>query len=63
MNVLGDSIDCAFVQANVDQEPVKKIEEAVETDWSFFKSEIRPEYGKRKFSGARKEWIDWIPRN
>ena len=58
MNVLGDSIGCAFVQANVDLEPVKKIEEAVETDWSFFKSEIRPEYGKRKFSGARKEWIN-----
>ena len=32
MNVLADSIGCAFVQANVDLEPVKKIEEAVETD-------------------------------
>ena len=32
MNVLGDSIGCAVVQANVELEPVKKIEEAVETD-------------------------------
>ena len=32
MNVLGDSIGCAVVQANVELEPVKKIEEAVEID-------------------------------
>ena len=32
MNVLGDSIGCAVVQANVELENIKKNEETAETD-------------------------------
>ena len=32
MNVLGDSIGCAVVQANVELETIKKNEETAETD-------------------------------
>ena len=48
MNVLGDSIGCAVVQANVELEPVKKvqaieIQDAIEASsslWSHFSFEI-----------------------